>query len=586
MSAPYNDEQRLERLLRDLYDTTYEASTLPTPASVWEGVVGRLALASQADHAQNHAQPIAPTITDRLLAPDDVAVANGMADLVGPSDSGNDKDAAEVASPMTPDTPMTPMARATANAAPVPSAAPAPNYARPSAAWRSAPRPWTLPRVVAPVVAAALIVSLLVGVFVALGFRRGAQPPVGATHACLQPAATTASGVMALSLNSGDTVLLRASDGKQLWRVHTGFPTNTPVIVGGVVYVLARNNDVIALRVGDGTQIWNTLVASETNFGLAEPEPLVVDCGVVLVNTANGGIEALRASDGARLWSYQDYPAPTNTPGVAYPYMGTTGLLTAGDGVVYALSQRVSGGPLTKTLTWTIKAFRETDGHLLWQRQPAQPDDPYRQANTNAHMQIQLVGAPYTGVVLGHTLYLLQYSAHPSLMAFTGQSGAPLWQKAMPSNISIYQSLYGSLVVAGAYLYLAQTNQVCQLAPNDGSSQRCYQTTAYGAVGAITRDTLYVPTAGQTDPSVTISAIRARDGRRLWTWDVPRIGSFFPTLVYQGSVATTDVVGFVTSVAIYGVRASDGYRLWSWSPPGALTSPTTDSNDITGVTAG
>jgi len=584
MSAPDDDnEQELERLLRDLYDMTYEASTLPTPTTVWAGVAPRLLHASQADNTHNHAHPSVTALTDQAVTPDAVGAEDSVSAAPPLANRGSVAGQAPPTVQMRPMKLSEPKPDAPHDATLRPDATP--NRGRATPAWRRAPRPWTLPRMAAPLVAAAVIVSLLVGVFIALGFRRGVSTQAAAPHPCLQPAPTTTSGVIALALNSGDTVLLRASDGKQLWRVHTGYPTNTPVIVGDVVYVVARNNDLSALRLSDGSQIWNTLAASQTNFGLVASEPLVVNCGVVLVNTANGGVAAVQASNGARLWSYQDYPAPTNAHGVAYPYQGVAALLTAGDGVVYVMSQRVSGSALTRTLTWTIKALRETDGRLLWQTSKAQPDDPYRQANTNPNTQIQSAAAPFTGAVLGHTLYLMPYATHPALMAFADQSGALLWQRPMSSDISPYQTLADTLVGVGPYLYLAQITQVCQLTPMNGSIRRCFQTTPYGATSAITQSALYIPIAGKTDPTITIRAIRASDGARLWSWDVPRVGSFFPALVFQGSVATTGVVGVITSVAIFGVRASDGSQLWSWSPPGAFTHPDTDTYTITGATA-
>ena len=583
MSAPYDhNEQELERLLRDLYDTTYEASTLPTPASVWAGVAPRLLHATQSENTHNHAHPNVPALAEQAIASDAGSSADSTTAAPRQTSQGGDAERTPSTIPMQPMQPMK-LIKPTPDSPLSPTLTPraTPNRERATPAWRGSPRLWMLPRMAAPLVAAAVIVSLLVGVFVALGFRHGVSTQAATPHPCLQHAPTTTSGVMALALNSGDTVLLRASDGKQLWRVHTGFPTNTPVIVGNVVYVLSRDNEISARRLDDGSQIWNVVAppAGSGPFGSAQ---FIVDCGVVLVNTANGGMVAYRASDGAHLWTYQDYAAPSPAPGVAFPYLGVPTVLAAGDGIVYVESERLSEGALQKSLVWTVKALRETDGRLLWQARPNQPDGEFLAANLKPGYFFA-GPQPFTAVTLPGALYLINVSSRPSLMVYAEQSGALLHRVALTTGIGIN----GALIVAGSRLYLERIDRICRLTPNDGSLSACYQTSAIGLPYLVaTADALYIPVAGQADPSVTITAIRATDGSRLWSWDVPRIGSFFPTLVFQGSVATAGVVGVVTSVAIYGVRASDGYRLWSWSPPGAFTHPDTDTYTITGATAG
>ncbi len=250
--------------------------------------------------------------------------------------------------------------------------------------------------------------------------------------------------------------------------------------------------------------------------------------------------------------------------------------------IAYIESERVSGSALQKTLVWSVKALRETDGRLLWQTRPDQPDGMYLRANTTPGM-FYVTGPAFTGVALHHTLYLINVSTHPALMAFDDQSGALLWRRALHTNIGND----ATLIVAGSRLYLEQIEQITQVSPQDGAFERSYQTSPVGMPYLVaTNNALYIPLSGQAEPTITIADLRASDGQRLWSWDVPRIGSFFPALIFRGAVETSGIVGVVTTVAIYGLRASDGYRLWSWSPPGAFTHPDTDTYTITGAMAG
>jgi len=273
----------------------------------------------------------------------------------------------------------------------------------------------------------------------------------------------------------------------------------------------------------------------------------------------------------------------------------STTMLTASDGIVYMMSQREQTQHGNTTVIWSIKALRETDGRLLWATQPNQPIG-FAVGNYSTTNVILVLGdPPFSGGVLGHTLYLLPNTQHPSVEAFDTQTGALLWQRSLPASLGVNTTL----LATGSHLYFGKLTQVCQTASSScyqsalcqaattGAIQRCYQTPALSALNTVvTNDTLYVPIPGASAPTITIAAIRASDGQRLWLWDVPRAYGLPAGQVFQGSIATSGVVGVVTAVAVYGLRASNGYRFWSWSPPGNLNNPASNSSDIITAAAG
>lgn len=562
MNTPPDDEQALERLLHEFYNGAYDASSLPTPTNVWQGVMGRLSSAGlhvPAD-AQPHGQP-SEALAGLPTAADDVAAG------------ADAPDATPIGGP-------TPLPRALAPTAP-------------QRRIRSARR---LPRAVAPLIAAVLIVGLFVSLFVALGDRRGASGgSPAAPHPCLQAATTRQAGVVAVGLTGGGVTLLRASDGQPLWQYHGSDQSAYPLIWGQTVIVSAGANVLLGLRLSDGFVLWRATVGTlETNQPGA---PFIVDCGVALVNEANGGLVAVRVSDGARLWNYQDYPTPTQLVARVYPYLDTPTLLTAGDGIAYVISQRLRASGQRQTITWSVKALRETDGRLLWQTQPTQPDPRYQQPNATPNTLLALATPPFSGATLGAALYLIPVAAQPTLTAYQATTGALVWQRqpAALDATPVFSVTDGQLILdsggiaqltaADGALYLTALNVTAMLfsvSLRDGALTPVWQgagkrlARVVGAEAApylITNGVLYyVNDVGDIDPIIAVNALNLSRGSTFWTWYAPGTGDILVSplvAIVFALAATSGVIVAGAGSFVQGLRASDGHPLWQWAPGGA-----------------
>ncbi len=518
--AEHEAPPQLERLLRTYYDEAYDARSLLTPGEMWAGVAARLEYYGMAGQSRfGHASGDMRSSNALVADPDRGARVGGGVIPRQPSE----RDAA-----------------------------------------RTRKRPFWLARGL-PVIAAVLVVSLLVGVLVELGYHLhtgGAHSTQIHTlpHPCLQPAQQAQPlGMAVVSLASGDVVALR--DGNVVWRDPGVTSANdlmtSEVIWNAVVYGGSRHNTITALRLSDGQLLWKKQFADA--YPITDAPTFAIDCGVMLIDEAGGGVEAVRANDSARLWRYQDYTPPTTTS--LYPFVNTPMLLAASNGITYIASQRAFGSGAQEKIIWSVKALRETDGVTLWN---AQFDPPATPLSESKKAPIVSTPAPFGVAIYNGTVYVTDTleSNSTRLLALREADGTLLWRKSEQEIMGSYPQP----AVNNGRLYVETDYSLCQVNPQDGAVVWYELESGLNFPFAIAGDAFYAPAYGTipypTETSVTIEAHRLSDRVRLWQWIAPEYGVQLMSVLVVENVVYTD-----SQQRVYAVDAQNGKLLWSWAPP-------------------
>lgn len=178
---------------------------------------------------------------------------------------------------------------------------------------------------------------------------------------------TQVSSISSSELAGSWVVAVRASDGRVLWRYHTG-PSAPLTVSGGTIITLVSGatspgqkslsrpsqpaDVVIALRASDGSLLWQRSLGS----GATQIGELTAGRDAVFVNVG-GSLLALRTADGALLWQRQ---SGSNR------YFST--LATMDDVVFVQSSYAGSGSALANGYPLPyLYALRSDDGALYWQ---------------------------------------------------------------------------------------------------------------------------------------------------------------------------------------------------------------------------
>src|SRR4051795_8173712 len=87
----------------------------------------------------------------------------------------------------------------------------------------------------------------------------------------------------------------------------------TPVLSGGLLYVITPFDQVLALDPGTGEERWrfDPGIAKDRAYSEATSRGVVVEAGVLLFGTLDARLIALQASDGKRLWDVPIAPGVT-----------------------------------------------------------------------------------------------------------------------------------------------------------------------------------------------------------------------------------------------------------------------------------
>lgn len=332
---------------------------------------------------------------------------------------------------------------------------------------------------------------------------------------------------------------LDGSTGARQWQITLpmGPPVNgLPLLTAadGAVYA-ADSDDVWALNGSDGTQLWRTTLnvpgapGTGLNSGVTQP---VSANGAIYIGVGgdqSAQLVALRASDGAQLWSH------------AFDAVGS---VDAGDGLVF-----VESGDGTS-------ALHAADGSLAWQ-------------------------APEKGVVqlLGGLVYLDESPA--PILALDEHTGALVWTLPCWQESAIVPS------ASGTQIYIECLEPQNPYAASEGvfafdtqQRQLLWKYHAFNfnrAAPVVVGDLVVIP------HGTTLDAVRASDGKRVWTQEAEEPNAGPVALAAIGDTVYVRVRLIYPHVIVYGcgttckqsyslsaLRASDGAIYWRhYEPQGA-----------------
>lgn len=358
---------------------------------------------------------------------------------------------------------------------------------------------------------------------------------------------------------SGMLLALRASDGKQLWRVDVGAFASQPVVDGDTIYISAEPNmskssakEVYALNRSDGSVRWKTEI-SKTNTTI---DTLVLSQGRLFMSANQNCFDscyaaylfALDTASGHIIWQ-RSFSGNINiqTP-------------TVDDGVVY--TQILNGGGSF--------AFSAVDGRQLWHRDTG----------------IFLVsdGVAYTDKALSATDPQRSDLAKYAVVALDGKTGVERWQAPTYIEPTVLAVVGGKVIVssgtpnpqasqsASSYLGVMQA-----LDASNGKQLWSAQQQAYGFISSAARGTFYLiisPT--YVGGRQQVAALQTVSGDVLWR---ESIGAVTPGVMQHdfGVLSPTGALFCLASPNfLYAIRTSDGHTLW--------TANLTASGQIVGAT--
>jgi outer membrane protein assembly factor BamB len=387
----------------------------------------------------------------------------------------------------------------------------------------------------------ALLVTLTVGLVAYLA--RGGTSPSGNVLGTAAPV-PTGSGLYSAAygqVGGGEVPIERldARTGTRQWQitVPTGRPLAQPLVAAGdgVLYA-ATGWDIWALNGSDGTQLWHTTLGLP---GMGTPgaapglgvnaQPISGDGNIYLSLAGgyqSGQLVALRASDGKQLWNRAFDAAPS---------------VAAGDGLVVASVDDV------------ISALHATDGSPAWQ-------------------------APYKGGVqlLGGLIYVDESPA--PLLALDEHTGALVWTLPCWKESAIVPSASGVQIFIGCLEpHSPEATGEGIFAFDTQQRQLLWKYHAFDvniAAPVVASDLVIIP------HGTTLDAVRASDGKRVWTQEAELPNAGPVALAAIGDTVYVRVRMIYPHVIIYGcgtnckqsyslsaLRASDGAIYWRHYEP-------------------
>ena len=110
-------------------------------------------------------------------------------------------------------------------------------------------------------------------------------------------------GVIYVTTGFGDVYALSADSGKTIWKTDLGVPiVNSPVALGGRVFVSSQDNHFVALAESDGRKLWDHQAISES-AGILESTSAAVAGDFVIAPYTSGELYALNIQNGRPAWS-------------------------------------------------------------------------------------------------------------------------------------------------------------------------------------------------------------------------------------------------------------------------------------------
>jgi outer membrane protein assembly factor BamB len=267
--------------------------------------------------------------------------------------------------------------------------------------------------------------------------------------------------LFASTLEPGEVLALRASDGKLLWRHPLEGRTETsPLVHNGKVLVGCECGDVLALDPKNGKTLWSVPTAGAVKGGVA------VDKDVAFIGNYAGQLYAIRVSDGHVEWE-------ASSQGLSF---GRTGRFYSTPAVAFG---RVYAG----NVDGRVYSFDEDSGALAWSHStggyvyagPAVADPPgapptvyigsvdhnfyaLDAATGEVRWQKNVGGAILgAGSVVGETVYMSVIGDNIGSFGFDVKTGKQVFQSPFGE--------YNPVISDGRRLYLTGSSKVLALRP-------------------------------------------------------------------------------------------------------------------------
>ncbi|OIR11151.1 outer membrane protein assembly factor BamB precursor [mine drainage metagenome] len=238
---------------------------------------------------------------------------------------------------------------------------------------------------------------------------------VGETGMSILSPAVTREAVFAANAK-GDLYRFDRNNGKQQWRINSGFPITGGVGAGeGLVLVGGEKGQLAAFDADSGKPLWQVKVSSDVLSA-----PRVAD-GIVVVRTGNQRITGLSAKDGSRLWLYE-----RSTPTLIVRSYAS---VVIQNGLVYA---GFAAGKLA--------AIGLKNGVVVWESSVSQP-----RGSTELERISDITSLP---VVDDSQVCAVAFQGR--LACFDAVQGGTLWTRDLSSD--------KGLALSGKMLYLTDTD--------------------------------------------------------------------------------------------------------------------------------
>ncbi len=361
------------------------------------------------------------------------------------------------------------------------------------------------------------------------GSRRWTFPISGASSA------VTATDRVVYTYDTSGIVALRATDGAILWRRPT---TSFFVADANVIYTLTRTGDssseLMALDGFTGATRWTTPIDGQGRLELAGSEIFVRESMVVAPGiTKWSKVYVVDKSSGHILWQLKQDTVR----------MGE--FVASGDTLYMSWTTMTSDG----SNPTEVRAYRLSDGSLLWQTAPIQYFN-------------HLVFADSTQVYAETTENLVTLRASDGSVAWTSGNSSHAPGQFIVANGMLYVANYFSLT-SGPVLDAVSS------ATGQDSWVHSFTTNPLNAPPAIANNVVYVATrdhtganAGGSGTDPALYAFDANTGQVLWTFQHLAV---YPT-ISNGMLYTCDQVG----TTVYALDPATGAQKWTADMGGHL----------------
>ena len=221
----------------------------------------------------------------------------------------------------------------------------------------------------------------------------------------------------------------------------------TPVIVNGIIYATGGTygplsgeliGSIHAIDEGTGTILWTDGPKAQTGLGFSDITGVAVDNGEVFAATHDNYIVALNAITGALIWKVSLNQGLQVSPDAVYVGHQGTPLVWNGEVIV---SNTLS----TSQARGFVRAFRETDGALLWTFYTI-PLTPITPSTNQAFYQNSWGSCTYCGG--GDMWNVPALDSHTGIIYFGTGDPTPYYNASERAPSHSYLDLYTDCVIA------------------------------------------------------------------------------------------------------------------------------------------